>query len=84
MLCLQLMRNVRSALRGVSQLGIEIDGTYKIHAGGWTLGVVGTHTTEFKPRKKGAVHSFKPFAYSFMRSESTVGYEVRSCLCDRA
>lgn len=60
----------------MTKLALDADGTYKVHEGGWVLGVLGTHSAYYNRNKKSCSHSFRPFAYSFMRSESSYSYEV--------
>jgi hypothetical protein len=70
----KLFRNIPAALRAQSESGVlgVTDGTYKIHFGGWTLLSFGTATLFFKARK--FQHSFVPWAFMFVRSESTASY----------
>lgn len=58
------------------RLGLQADGTYRIHQGGWTVAVLGTHSAYWNKKTHGASHSFRPIAYAFMKSESTLGYRV--------
>lgn len=63
------------AARRLDVLAVYADGTYKIHAGGWTVGVLGCHSVYYNKNTKSASQCFRPFGYSFMKSESTLGYE---------
>ena len=51
-----------------------IDGTYKLHCNGWVLAVVGSVSVYYNSRKKKASHTFRPWAYAFVKSESSAAF----------
>ncbi|GMF49488.1 unnamed protein product [Phytophthora fragariaefolia] len=71
----RLFRNVPAAIRGQHDTGVlaVIDGTYKIHAGGWTLIDLGTCCVG--NGNSGYNHTFVPWVYFFVRSETSVAYQ---------
>ena len=57
--------------RGDVQQHVHGDGTFKLVFGGWVLYVAGAMTHRFDEKSRQVVHTFRPFAYMFTRSENT-------------
>ncbi|ETP24493.1 hypothetical protein F441_02512, partial [Phytophthora nicotianae CJ01A1] len=72
----RLFRNLLFARKGHRHHGIvvSVDGTYRLHHGGWTLVPFGTVGVIYDSRH-GYSHRFFPIAYLFVRSETTKSYD---------
>ena len=71
-----MFQNVRSAHEEYgTELVWLVDGTYKLHDGGYVLLVAGTIHLYYSQEHKEIRHAFRPFAYAIVPSESP---EVRS------
>eukprot|EP00644_Phytophthora_capsici_P013284 jgi/Phyca11/101126/e_gw1.5.410.1 len=72
----RLFRNLLFAREGHRHHGIvvSVDGTYRLHHGGWTLVPFGTVGVIYDSRH-GYSHRFFPIAYLFVRSETTKSYD---------
>eukprot|EP00918_Siedleckia_nematoides_P102719 GHVU01224290.1.p2 GENE.GHVU01224290.1~~GHVU01224290.1.p2 ORF type:complete len:433 (-),score=57.83 GHVU01224290.1:2885-4183(-) len=69
-----LLENAAVIVTVAVYYGIMMDGTYKLHRGGFTVLTVGTVSLE---RKRGKiVQSFRPIALCFAKSESESTYAV--------
>eukprot|EP00918_Siedleckia_nematoides_P044479 GHVU01097273.1.p1 GENE.GHVU01097273.1~~GHVU01097273.1.p1 ORF type:complete len:537 (+),score=67.33 GHVU01097273.1:309-1919(+) len=67
-----LLENAAVLVRVTLFYGVCIDGTYKLHRGGWTLLVCGCVSLN---RRRGCiVQSFRPLAVAFAKSESEGTY----------
>eukprot|EP00918_Siedleckia_nematoides_P030432 GHVU01065940.1.p1 GENE.GHVU01065940.1~~GHVU01065940.1.p1 ORF type:complete len:381 (+),score=50.73 GHVU01065940.1:155-1297(+) len=69
-----LLRNGVAAARSGRGFGVQVDGTYKTHRGGFPLLVIGT--TKIVMRGQEYVHAFLPIAIAFAKSESISTYRV--------
>jgi hypothetical protein len=69
-------RVFRNAMASVTSQGDELvcatDGTYKLHFGGWTLVDCGSEAVVWT--RCSFVHQFVPWAFMFVRSETTAAY----------
>lgn len=77
-------RNVLTSVRDqTGALVCATDGTYKLHFDGWTLVDCGSTALSWSRGKY--VHRLIPWAYMFVRTESTAAYtRMFQVVCERA
>ena len=66
-----ILTNLNRARKGRPEgFSIMVDGTFKLHYGGWALIIAGVTTLSWCSRGSGLSQSFRPVAYCFAQSES--------------
>lgn len=56
---------------GMNGIAVKADGTYKIaYEGGWELFSIGTHAVKYDKSKGYVRHTFRPFLFAYIKSES--------------
>eukprot|EP00918_Siedleckia_nematoides_P023253 GHVU01050166.1.p1 GENE.GHVU01050166.1~~GHVU01050166.1.p1 ORF type:complete len:723 (-),score=90.20 GHVU01050166.1:1438-3606(-) len=69
-----LLQNGAAVAVATTKYGVMVDGTYKLHRGGWTLLIIGTVSLNHQRGK--IVQSFRPLGVCFSKSENEIAYTV--------